>query len=98
MILKSQLKFASDEQKRKAKRCHSFERQQEVYVIPRDQTKDARIVVFLAEGILCMTADGIYCRANQMGHLCYHVLAGARRKLLNAKRRSTIASKRLRAA
>ena len=92
MIKHSQVSEASFEVRLKAKKCHAFERGNEVYVIPFDQTKDARIVIFLTEGIICVSVDGVMCDANWKGHrCCYHVYAAKRRKDINAKRRATIA-------
>ena len=94
VISKAQLKFASEDQKRRAKACHSFERGQQVYVIPSEPAKEARIVIFLNEGILCIEPDGTACPANDHKKLCYHALSAARRKVINSKRRQTIATKR----
>ena len=92
MIKHSQVSEASFEVRLKAKKCHAFERGNEVYVIPFDQTKDARIVMFLTEGIMCVSADGVMCPANWQGkRVCYHVIAAKRRRDINAKRRATLA-------
>jgi hypothetical protein len=95
MITYSQIPQASFEVRRKAKQCHAFERGNRVYVIPFDETKEARIVMFLAEGIMCFTSDGVSCEANWHGrHCCYHVFSASRRREINAKRRATIAMKK----
>lgn len=95
MIQKSQIAQASFEVRQKSKQCHAFERGNEVYVIPFDQTKEARIVMFLTEGIMCVSVDGVMCEANWKGkRCCYHVCAANRRREINAKRRQTIALKR----
>lgn len=95
MITHSQVSEASFEVRLKAKKCHAFERGNEVYVIPFDPAKDSRIVMFLTEGIMCVSVDGVMCEANRKGHrACYHVMAAKRRKEINAKRRNTIAMKR----
>lgn len=95
MITHSQVSEASFEVRLKAKKCHAFERGNEVYVIPFDQTKDARIVIFLTEGIMCVSVDGVCCEANFKGHrCCYHVFSAARRRRINAKRRATLAMKK----
>lgn len=96
MIQYSQIAKASFEVRRRAKECHAHERGNKVYVGPFDQTKDRRIVLFLTEGILCFSTDGVSCEANWHGkHCCYHVFAANRRKEINKKRRDTIARKKL---
>lgn len=95
MITHSQVSQASFEVRLKAKKCHAFERGNEVYVIPFDQTKDARIVMFLTEEIMCVSVDGVMCEANFKGkRCCYHVFAAKRRKDINARRRRTLALRR----
>lgn len=95
MITHSQISEASFEVRLKAKKCHAFERGNEVYVIPFDQTKEARIVIFLTEGIMCVSVEGVMCEANWKGHRpCYHVIAAKRRRDINAKRRRTLALRR----
>lgn len=95
MITHSQVSEASFEVRLKAKKCHAFERGNEVYVIPFDQSKEARIVIFLTEGIMCVSVDGVMCNANFKGHrCCYHVFCADRRRKINAKRRATIAMRR----
>jgi hypothetical protein len=94
MIQVSQLKMATDEQKRKALACRTAERGEQVYVMPRDETRERRIVIFLNEGILCISTDGTACPANDHKRTCYHALSAARRKVINAKRRRTIAMKK----
>lgn len=94
MIQPSQIKQASFEVRQKAKFCHAYERGNKVYVVPFDATKDRRIVLFLSEGILCFSTDGVFCEANFRGkQCCYHILAASRRRDINAKRRATIARK-----
>lgn len=95
MITHSQIKQASFEVRRKAKQCHAFERGNQVYVIPFDETKELRIVMFLTEGIMCFSTDGVSCEANWHGkRCCYHVAAAQRRRDINAKRRRTLALRR----
>ena len=98
MIKHSQISEASFEVRLKAKKCHAFERGNEVYVIPFDQTKDARVVIFLTEGILCVSVDGVTCKANEFKTACYHSVAAANRRRINSRRRNTISAKRRRAA
>lgn len=99
MIQESQIREASFDVRRKAKFCRAHERGNKVYVEPFDQTKERRIVLFLTEGILCFTTDGVSCEANWHGrYCCYHVMAAHRRREINAKRRRTLALKRRRAA
>lgn len=98
MITHSQISEASFEVRLKAKKCHAFERGNEVYVIPFDQTKDARIVIFLTEGIMCVSVDGVMCKANEFKTVCYHCVAAVNRRRINAKRRKTISAKRRLAA
>ena len=96
MIRYSQIDEASLEVRRKAKQCHAHERGNKVFVLPFDETKDRRIVLFLTEGILCFSTDGVSCEANWHGrHCCYHVLAANRRREINAKRRATLRRKKL---
>lgn len=95
MITHAQVSEASFEVRLKAKKCHAFERGNEVYVIPFDQTKEARIVIFLTEGVMCVSVDGVMCEANWKGRrCCYHVMAAKRRRDINAKRRRTLALRR----
>lgn len=94
MITHSQVSEASFEVRLKAKKCHAFERGNEVFVIPFDKTKDARIVMFLTEGIICVSVDGVMCQANWHGRTCYHTQAARRRRDINAKRRRTVAIKK----
>lgn len=95
MITYPQVEQASFEVRLKARRCHAFERGDKVVVIPFDQTKESRIVMFLTEGILCFSSDGVSCEANWHGkHCCYHVFSADRRRRINAKRRATIALRR----
>lgn len=99
MIQKSQIAQASFDVRHKAKFCHTHERGNQVDVHPFDETKDRRIVLFLTEGILCFSTDGVSCEANWHGkHCCYHVFAANRRKEINKKRRDTIARKERRKA
>lgn len=94
MIQQSQISEASFDVRRKAKFCRTRERGNKVYVNPFDETKDRRIVLFLTEGILCFSVDGVACEANWHGrHCCYHIFAANRRKEINKKRRDTIARK-----
>lgn len=95
MIQQSQIKQASFDVRRKSKFCHSYERGDQVFVVPFDETKDRRIVLFLTEGILCFSTDGVFCEANFRGkRCCYHVLAAHKRREINKKRRATLARKR----
>ena len=99
MIQPSQIKQANFDVRRKAKFCHAYERGIRVYVIPFDDSKESRIVMFLTEGIMCFSTDGVSCEANWHGkHCCYHVSAANRRREINAKRRATLALKQARAA
>jgi hypothetical protein len=95
VITYSQIKQASFDVRRKAKQCHALEREGKVYVIPFDETKEGRIVMFLTEGVLCFSTDGVSCEANWIGkHCCYHIFAAHRRLEINKKRRATLARKR----
>lgn len=95
MIQPSQIKEASFDVRRKAKFCRTHEHGNQVDVMPFDESKDRRIVLFLTEGILCFSTDGVACEANWHGrYCCYHVFAANRRREINAKRRATIARKR----
>lgn len=95
MIQKSQISQASFDVRRKAKQCHAYERGDRVYVVPFDETKETRIVMFLTEGIMCFSTDGVACEANWHGkRCCYHVFAANRRRDINAKRRRTLALRR----
>ena len=59
MIRPSQIDEASFEVRLKAKACECHEVDNHtVYVIPHDQTKDRRAVIWLLEGILCVSTDG----------------------------------------
>src|SRR5688572_16486536 len=99
MIQYSQISEASFLVRQKAKACHANERGNKVYVSPLDESKDRRIVLFLTEGILCFSTDGVACEANWHGrYCCYHVFAADRRKRINAKRRRTLANKKRLAA
>jgi hypothetical protein len=99
MIQYSQIATASFDVRRKAKTCRASERGNKVYVAPLDESKDRRIVLFLTEGVLCFSTDGVACEANWHGrYCCYHVFAANRRREINAKLRRTLASKRLQAA
>jgi hypothetical protein len=57
-------------------------------VVPKSASKSKRIVVFLPTGqVLCVDAEtGEVCKANEFHTACYHVLAAARRRRINAKR------------
>jgi len=98
MIQASALNSASFEIRRKAKACHAHERGNKVYVLPFDESKDRRIVLFLEVGILCFSTDGTACEANSFRSVCYHVLSAVRRREINRKRRATIQRKRSQAA
>ena len=99
MFRPSQIDEASFEVRLKAKACECHEVDPKtVYVIPRDDSKDRRAVIWLLEGILCVSTDtGEICKANEIGnHCCYHVFAANRRREINAKRRATIRRKKFR--
>lgn len=95
MIQQSQIKTASFDVRRKAKACEVHEvNQTTVYVLPHDETKNRRAVIWLPNGILCVSVDGVECEANGFKNVCYHAFAANRRREINAKRRRTLAMKR----
>lgn len=101
MIHQSQIKEASFDVRLKAKRTRAFERGSVVLVVPHDESKAFREVVFLSGGgVLCFdAATSEPCQANSIGkRVCYHVLSAWKRREANRKRRATIAAKRAKAA
>ena len=99
MIRSAQIDEASFGVRLKAKACECHEvDERTVYVIPHDRTKDRRAVIWLLEGILCVSATtGEPCEANDHRKYCYHAVAANRRREINAKRRATLNRKKLRA-
>lgn len=69
MIQQDTLKFASPDVVKRAKKCKTNERGNQVYVDPKVPMKDIRIVLFLDEGILCIATDGVACPANDHGRV-----------------------------
>jgi hypothetical protein len=94
MIQVSDIQAASFPVRLKAKATRTRELDNCVYVMPLDESKDRRAVIFLAEGILCVSTDGEQCKANEFGNCCYHALAASRRREINRKRRATMASRK----
>lgn len=94
MIQVSDINSASFDVRRRAKQCHAHGCGNAVYILPFDESKERRAVVFLNEGILCVATDGVACPANDHALVCYHVFAANRRKQINAKRRRTLAMKK----
>jgi len=94
MIDYSQISEASFDVRRKAKHCRARQVENAVYVLPLDPAKERRVVVFLNEGIICVSTDGVQCEANSFRNVCYHAVAAQRRKEINAKRRRTLAQRR----
>jgi hypothetical protein len=94
MIQISDIQTASFPVRLKAKATRTRELDNCVYVMPLDESKDRRAVIFLAEGILCVSTDGEQCKANEFSNVCYHCVAAHRRKQINAKRRATIQKRR----
>ena len=94
MIRLNQITNASFDIRRKAKQVSAREVENAVYIIPHDEKKDRRAVIFLPDGIICVSTDGVACPANDFGNVCYHVLAAARRREINRKRRETLRRKK----
>src|SRR5688572_4497400 len=101
MIHESDIPSASFKVRLHARATRAFERGSVVLVVPHDESKVFREVHFLSGGwILCLDAGTREpCEANSKGkRVCYHVVSAARRRDINAKRRRTIAAKKLKAA
>lgn len=96
MILRSEIKFASDEVRARAKKFRAFERKTMVYVMT-EPDKDDRGVFFEGPKVECFSVEtGEQCQANSFKRVCCHAFAADRRKRINAKRRKTIAMKKQR--
>jgi hypothetical protein len=103
MIHESDISSASFKVRLHARATRAFERGSVVLVVPHDESKVFREVHFLSGGwVLCIDAGTREpCEANSKGkRVCYHVIAAANRRRINAKRRATLKRKKeqLRAA
>ena len=97
MIQRADIKTASFDVRRKAKRYHAYERGDHVLTMPYGEDDGSiRAVVFLVGGgVICVHATtGESCPANEFGMVCKHVVAAQRRVEINAKRRQTLRFKR----
>lgn len=94
MILRSDIKFASEEVRSRAKKFRAFERGDRVYVMTEEGKHD-RGVFFEGPKVECFSVeDGTQCPANSFKTVCCHAFAADRRKRINAKRRATLARKK----
>ena len=100
MILLSDIADASFNVRRRAKQTRAFERGEHVLVVPLDDKKQFRLVSFLPNEFVICTAyeTGEACEANAFGRVCYHAVAGHKRREINRKRRETLKARRSLAA